>query len=47
VKRNAAQIPKINDKRILSPHGFIAASPASDGAILGQTFGATVLPEGA
>jgi hypothetical protein len=45
VKRNAAQIPKINDKRILSPHGFIAS--ASDGAILGQTFGATVLPEGA
>jgi hypothetical protein len=26
---------------------LIVASPAFDGAILGQTFGATVLPEGA
>jgi hypothetical protein len=47
VKRNVAQIPNINGKRIWPPHGFIVATPASDGTILVQTFGATVLPEGA
>jgi hypothetical protein len=46
VKRNVAQIPKINDKRIWPPHGVIVATSASDGAILAQTFGRRYCPKG-
>ena len=45
-KRNMAQIPKINDKRICTPLGLTVLTPASDSAILGQAFGRAVLHQG-